>query len=777
MPDTRSRLLSALLADLPPEYKVLDLNGDDVTPSNPAVLGAGGSSVVIQASYRGYLKRALKIVIPRDDLIASLDAKHFNASYENEVVRLADLNHEHIAKITDFAVVNAPDGVSFPFIATEYVDGMSLLEFAAHPDTTGEQILLVLHQVVSALDYMHARRIMHCDLKPANILVRRPSENQGPKPSAVIVDLGSSKYIPELPTVSEDKELLYLFSTHKYVMPDLRLVLGNETQNRIARKDLKRYFPFQDLYSFGEILKDLLDVPSVATRLRETLGPADYGSVQFLRNKLRAPMAGRYGDCQKILEALQRLSRDSMAPLGIPELSPIPSSGIVLPTTDGRAAGSDRLREIISHPLFQRMHRLPQLDLLDQVLPGATNTRFAHTLHTYELARSAICHLLADWHFRIEVSSEDVEATLFSAILNALGHYHFLHMFEDFIEDRRREPLIQRAGLLRDDELLDELMGVREPTAGIALANVMDLRGRTLAQIATESIGLDWSDVRRRQQRPEGPIESVLAALLSCPVDVDKLAYLIDDSAATGLPFGRAIAPRPIFEALCLPTQDDWARSSKPSPIILGVKEKAISYLESSVLIRYWNIQTGYWNRANRSLQAMVKYQVASLIQAGAFDFSRFLVDTLHLGSDGALRWLNDRFLEARDQQVIDGDSTNPLEDLLLSRRLIYKRLITISGKSRIANREPDHKIFENLRAMSPLKDEQVCVLIGGVIREVCPDITIKPGDVLLDLPRARREEAGAGFWCTRMTSVSSSVTYSRSLRTWSNTENRLSYT
>jgi hypothetical protein len=234
-----------------------------------------------------------------------------------------------------------------------------------------------------------------------------------------------------------------------------------------------------------------------------------------------------------------------------------------------------------------------------------------------------------------------------------------------------------------------------------------------------------------------------LAALLSCPVDVDKLAYLIDDSAATGLPFGKAVAPRPIFEALCLPTQDDWTRSSKPNPIVLGVMEKAISYLESSVLTRYWNIQTAYWTRANRSVQAMVKYQVASLIRAGTFDFGRFLQDTLNLSSDGALRWLNDRFLEARTQEVIDPDSVNPLEDLLLSKRLIYKRLITISGKSRIASREPDHKIFERLRAMSPLKDDQVCNLISEVLREVCPDITIRPGDVLLDLPRARREEAG----------------------------------
>jgi hypothetical protein len=226
-------------------------------------------------------------------------------------------------------------------------------------------------------------------------------------------------------------------------------------------------------------------------------------------------------------------------------------------------------------------------------------------------------------------------------------------------------------------------------------------------------------------------------------VDADKLAYLAGDSAATGLPFGNAIAPGPLFQALCLPSADDWVRNSDPSPIVLGVRERAISYLEADVMIRYWNIQTGYWNRTNRSLQAMVKFQIASLLRAERFDFARYLADTLHVGWDSALRWLDDRFLSARQEGVIDGDTVNPMSDLLVSRRLIYKRLLTISGKSRIPNRQPDYRIFERLRALSPLKDHVVCGIIAEVLESVVPGLRIRAGEVLLDLPRARREDAG----------------------------------
>jgi HD superfamily phosphohydrolase len=43
-------------------------------------------------------------------------------------------------------------------------------------------------------------------------------------------------------------------------------------------------------------------------------------------------------------------------------------------------------REILNHPVFQRLRRIRQLSLTDMVYPGATHTRFEHSLGVMHLA-------------------------------------------------------------------------------------------------------------------------------------------------------------------------------------------------------------------------------------------------------------------------------------------------------------------------------------------------------------------------------------------------------
>jgi hypothetical protein len=255
------------------------------------------------------------------------------------------------------------------------------------------------------------------------------------------------------------------------------------------------------------------------------------------------------------------------------------------------------------------------------------------------------------------------------------------------------------------------------------------------------NLGLDWAAVRDRMARPQNPLQGVLAALLSSPVDAEKLSYLFDDSAATGVPFGKGIQGSPIFESITVPHKVDW--DGDGGSISLGVRERAMSYLEHTVLARYWNIQTAYWNRTNRAVQAMIKFQIKELILSGELDFGNYVEETLHLTSDAALRWLNQRFVDAQARKRIEPSTVNPIEPLLVSERAIYKRLVTISGNSRIKGRKPDHKIFERVQGLSPLDDDQVLATIRQALQDVVPGLTIRRGELLLDLPRQRREEAG----------------------------------
>jgi HD superfamily phosphohydrolase len=42
--------------------------------------------------------------------------------------------------------------------------------------------------------------------------------------------------------------------------------------------------------------------------------------------------------------------------------------------------------DIINHPVFQRLRRIRQLSLTDMVYPGATHTRFEHSIGVMQMA-------------------------------------------------------------------------------------------------------------------------------------------------------------------------------------------------------------------------------------------------------------------------------------------------------------------------------------------------------------------------------------------------------
>jgi serine/threonine protein kinase len=135
-----------------------------------ALVGRGGSSVVYRAHDTGPEARtvALKVLTadsPRDDELARL---------EREFTLLRRLDHRHIVG----AFAHGPG-----WLASEYAAGGAITDLATIPNR-----LVALAQIADALDYLHGQGIVHCDVKPANILVRQDFYRDG----AVLVDFGSA---------------------------------------------------------------------------------------------------------------------------------------------------------------------------------------------------------------------------------------------------------------------------------------------------------------------------------------------------------------------------------------------------------------------------------------------------------------------------------------------------------------------------------------------------------------------------------------------------------
>ena len=80
---------------------------------------------------------------------------------------LARLEHPGIARFLDGGV--AADGT--PFFALEVVEGEPITRYCAARSATVSERLRLFLEVCDAVDYAHRNLVVHCDLKPSNILV------------------------------------------------------------------------------------------------------------------------------------------------------------------------------------------------------------------------------------------------------------------------------------------------------------------------------------------------------------------------------------------------------------------------------------------------------------------------------------------------------------------------------------------------------------------------------------------------------------------------------
>jgi serine/threonine-protein kinase len=81
---------------------------------------------------------------------------------------LASLTHPNIARLLDGGAT--PQGQ--PYLVMEYLDGVPIDRYCREQRPDALALLRLLIPVCEAVAYAHARLVVHCDLKPSNILVR-----------------------------------------------------------------------------------------------------------------------------------------------------------------------------------------------------------------------------------------------------------------------------------------------------------------------------------------------------------------------------------------------------------------------------------------------------------------------------------------------------------------------------------------------------------------------------------------------------------------------------
>ena len=129
-------------------------------------LGKGGFGKVYLGEHI-YLKTpaAIKVLLDDPD---SMSGDSFRSSFLQEAQRIAKLKHPHILRIMDFGV----DEAAVPFLVLEYAPNGTLLQRHARGVQVGiDTIITYVKQMAQALQYAHTARLIHRDVKPANVLL------------------------------------------------------------------------------------------------------------------------------------------------------------------------------------------------------------------------------------------------------------------------------------------------------------------------------------------------------------------------------------------------------------------------------------------------------------------------------------------------------------------------------------------------------------------------------------------------------------------------------
>ena len=168
---------------------------DDLTLIKP--LGKGAFGEVFLTSKQGTTQKFATKQIDKK-YAANPKAKKY---LDNEIMILKDIDHENIVKLYDVKETS-----QYFYLVTEYCNGGGLSDClekyqeehnAAFPE---ELVQYLMKQIVSALRYLHRKRILHRDIKLDNILVHYESEEDRVnknlmKAKVKMIDFGFARYL------------------------------------------------------------------------------------------------------------------------------------------------------------------------------------------------------------------------------------------------------------------------------------------------------------------------------------------------------------------------------------------------------------------------------------------------------------------------------------------------------------------------------------------------------------------------------------------------------
>ncbi len=361
---------------------------------------------------------------------------------------------------------------------------------------------------------------------------------------------------------------------------------------------------------------------------------------------------------------------------------------------------STPLKNILAHPSFLRLKGIHQLSFSQQVYPGATHTRFEHSIGVYHLMKLILQRMVTNplavqlQDERFHFNDEACRMLLCACLLHDIGHYPHAHVIEE-LAPPEGNSVFARHEALTSLFINQEHPGV-PPIAAILHDDWRVDPGTVVGIIASKSANR-------------------FGKLVSGTLDPDKMDYLMRDAHHCNIPYGSIDIERLVESFVPDPERQR-----------LAITEKGIAPLESLIFAKYMMMRNVYWHHTSRTFSAMLRRLLQDIMDDDALppdDLRRIF----YFNSD-------ERVLSELERRISGrGLPAQGLLDAILNRK-IYKRALTIRPyREPSMEQDPTWFGYSTDHQRRKKKEREICDLLARRCH-----LPLHGHEVLIDAPATR---------------------------------------